>query len=34
MTTREAEWRCDTGGGGVALCHWERRSGAVTSREA
>ena len=30
----EAEWRCDIGGGGVALCRRGRRSGTVTSKEA
>ena len=34
MTQGEAEWRCVTGGGGVALCHRGRRSGAVTPGEA
>ena len=34
MTQGEAEWRYDTGGGGVALCHRGRLSGAVTPGEA
>ena len=34
MSPEVAQWRCDTGSGGVALYHPERRSGAVTQGEA